>query len=150
MQPSILALLLSAALLPSALPAQKPPTPAPAPTPTPPPPAPSATSEIKLTNRSAFAPDGGKRSPFLPVGWTKKVEQRVEAVSEVRPEMFKISAILLGNPPLAIINGKDRGVGDRVPAPGAPAEVVTVKRIEDGQVILLNRGKEILVPSGRR
>lgn len=116
------------------------------------PPVPSSASEIKLTNRSSFAPDSAtKRSPFLPVGYVRKTAEVVVAKEfEVRPEMFTITAILLGNPPLAIINGKDRGVGDKIPLNASGSEFVTVKRIEDGQVILLHKAKEVTVQAGRR
>ncbi|MBS0656910.1 MAG: hypothetical protein JSR82_01525 [Verrucomicrobia bacterium] len=110
--------------------------------------APSSAADIKLTNRSSFSREGIRRSPFLPIGHTKKVESvATPTFTEIRAEQFKISAILLGNPPIAIINGKDRGVGDRIPVGN---EAVTVKRIEDGQVILLHRDREIVVPQGGR
>lgn len=110
--------------------------------------APSSGADIKLTNRSSFSREGIRRSPFLPIGYAKKVETvAAPTFTELRPEMFKISAILLGNPPIAIINGKDRGIGDRIQV---GSESVTVKRIEDGQVILLHRDRELVVPQGKR
>jgi len=110
--------------------------------------APSSGADIKLTNRSSFSREGLRRSPFLPIGYAKKVESVVApTIAELRPEMFRISAILLGNPPIAIINGKDRGIGDRIPV---GSEFVTVKRIEDGQVILVHRDRELVVPQGKR
>lgn len=114
------------------------------------PPAPSSASEIKLTNRSSFSTEN-KRSPFLPIGYVKKVEQvAAPVVMDVRPEMFIITAILLGNPPFAIINGKDRGIGDKIPVNASGSEFVIVRRIEDGQVVLVHRGREIVVAQGRR
>lgn len=115
-------------------------------------PAPPAPREIKITNRSSFDPDGAtKRSPFLPIGYVRFVKEAPrEQIPDVRPEMFVVSAILLGDPPLAIINGKDRGVGDRIPVNASGTEFVIVRRISDGQVTLEHRGRPIVVIAGRR
>ncbi len=130
-----------AALTPAGVSAQAPDAPA-APTP----------REIKITNRSSFDLDGTiKRSPFLPIGYVRFVKEAPrEQIPDVRPEMFVVSAILLGDPPLAIINGKDRGVGDRIPVNASGTEFVIVRRIADGQVTLEHRGRPIVVIAGRR
>jgi hypothetical protein len=108
--------------------------------------------ETKVLNRSTFDPDGpNARNPFLPIGYVRPVQEAPrEVVLDVRPDMFSISAILLGDPPLAIINGKDRGVGDRIPVNASQTEFVIVRRISDGMVTLEYRGKAILVPAGRK
>lgn len=149
--------LLIAALLPlGALQAQKPAaTPAQAAAPAPAPagtPAPAATRETKITNRSSFDSDGPTtRNPFLPIGYVRPVQEAPrEMVLDVRPGMFSITAILLGDPPLAIINGKDRGVGDRIPLNASGSEFVLVRRISDGEVIMEYRGRTIVVPAGRK
>ncbi len=150
--------LLLAALTPSWANAQAPaaaapaPAPASAPAPTPESPAPPAPREVKITNRSSFSLDGPtKRSPFLPIGYVRFVKEAPrEAIPDVRAEMFTVSAILLGDPPLAIINGKDRGVGDRIPVNASGTEFVIVRRISDGQVTLDHRGRPIVVNAGRK
>lgn len=126
--------------------------PASAPSPTPVSPAPPAPREVKITNRSTFSLDGPtKRSPFLPIGYIRFVKEAPrEAIPDVRAEMFTVSAILLGDPPLAIINGKDRGVGDRIPVNASGTEFVIVRRISDGQVTLDHRGRPIVVIAGRK
>jgi hypothetical protein len=145
-------LLLVIALLPvGALQAQTPGPTAPAPAP-PGPPAPAAPRETKVVNRSSFDPEGPtKRNPFLPIGYVRPVQEAPrEVVLDVRPEMFSITAILLGDPPLAIINGKDRGVGDRIPLNASGTEFVLVRRISDGEVVMDYRGRTIVVPAGRK
>jgi hypothetical protein len=136
--------------------AQKP-TPAAAPSPatTPAaavPTAPAAPRETKITNLSAFDPNGPTtRNPFLPIGYVRPVKEAPrEMILDVRPEMFSITAILLGDPPLAIINGKDRGVGDRIPLNASGTEFVLVRRISDGEVTMEYRGRLIVVPAGRK
>jgi hypothetical protein len=131
------------------------PTPAPAAAPAPAPagpPAPATPRETKITNRSFFDPEGPTtRNPFLPIGYVRPVQEAPrEMVLDVRPEMFSITAILLGDPPLAIINGKDRGVGDRIPLNASGTEFVLVRRISDGEVVMEYRGRAIVVPAGRR
>lgn len=112
-------------------------------------PAPAAPREVKITNRSTFEPDGPtKRAPFTPIGYVRATKEAPrEVIMDVRAEMFTVSAILLGDPPLAIINGKDRGVGDRIPV---GSDFVTVRRISDGQVTLDHRGRQFVVIAGRR
>ena len=108
--------------------------------------------ETKIINRSTFDPEGPTaRNPFLPIGYVRPIQAAPrEVVLDVRPEMFSITAILLGDPPLAIINGKDRGVGDRIPLNASGSEFVLVRRISDGEVILEYRGRPIVVPTGGR
>ncbi len=150
MRPPLLSLLVGACF--ASLAAAADPTPAPPAAPAPVPPPSPVSKDIKLQNRSTFNPDlASKRSPFLPMGYKKAVvEGPKEVVLNVTAEMFTVSAILLGSPPLSIINGRDRGIGDRIGLNPAGTEFVTVKRIEDGQVILLYKGRDIVVPSGRR
>jgi hypothetical protein len=115
-------------------------------------PAPAVPRETKITNRSTFDPDGPTtRNPFLPIGYVRPVKAAPrEMILDVRPEMFSITAILLGDPPLAIINGKDRGVGDRIPLNASGTEFVLVRRISDGEVTMEYRGRLIVVPAGRK
>jgi hypothetical protein len=135
--------------------AQKPPTAPAAPAATPAAvasPDPAVPRETKITNRSTFDPDGPTtRNPFLPIGYVRPVKAAPrEMILDVRPEMFSITAILLGDPPLAIINGKDRGVGDRIPLNASGTEFVLVRRISDGEVTMEYRGRLIVVPAGRK
>jgi hypothetical protein len=123
-----------------------------------------------LKHRSAFQPLGDdERAPFWPIGWTKRkmvagATEPVRAVEVPRVTLdqgsFKVSSILLGNPSLAIINGRTYSEGEylRVPkttgatAPTAavPASArVRVYRINDGAVVLQNQDQMITVALAR-
>lgn len=103
------------------------------------------------TNRPSTFSSETRRNPFLPIGYTRKVERAAAPKTlAVTPDMFVVTAIILGTPPIAIINGRDRTIGDRVPVPNGGSEFVTVARIEDGQVVLRHHERELPVPQGRR
>jgi hypothetical protein len=119
---------------------------------------PEAGKEYKLVHRSAFAGSEGDRNPFWPIGWkpappgpaTPEVPQ-AEAPPEVGPENFIITTISLeATQPLAVINGRTHGVGDRLPVDANGKQFVTVRKIIDGAVIFDYHGKEIRSLSGRR
>ena len=70
---------------------------------------------------------------------------------DVRADMFTVTSISVDYPPLAVINGQTKGIGERMPVPGGSAgaqEFVTVKKITDGMVVLEYKGRELtLTPS---
>ncbi|XHR26943.1 MAG: hypothetical protein ACFUZC_13435 [Chthoniobacteraceae bacterium] len=99
---------------------------------------------------SAFQYIEGDRDPFWPIGWTKKVVElsgtgtATTVAVEVAPkaESFYVSSISLDLIPLAVINGKAYGIGDRflLSIPVEKAEPKTfrmqVTAIRDGVVVL--------------
>ena len=120
-----------------------------------------------LKNKSAFAaPTEDQRAPFWPIGWTKRkpmqaattaAPTRVAEVPKVSldPRNFKVTSILVGNPSLAIINGRTYSEGEflRVPRAALPAGAtsaapvprVRVYRINDGSVALQNQDQVLTV-----
>jgi hypothetical protein len=107
----------------------------------------------ELKNRSSFAIKAGTRPPFWPIGWSKDQKPVVVAGAPVvakafliQPNHFKVTSILLSNPPLATINGRAFGEGEFLPveAGGQPVRVV-VKAIRDGGVWLDQSGHQIFV-----
>lgn len=106
-----------------------------------------ATSVLAGEHKSSFEPQDSGRNPFLPIGYVRPVKQLPrENFLDIRPEMFNVTAILLGDPSLAIINGKDRGIGDKIPLNATGSEYVTVQSIKDGKVTLQTRqGNAVLV-----
>ena len=66
---------------------------------------------------------------------------------DVRAEQFVVTSISVDYPPLAVINGKTRGVGDHIPVSPDGREFVLVKQILDGQVVLDYRGHELRATS---
>ncbi len=111
-------------------------------------------SPITLKNKSAFNVDAGTRSPFWPISWkpTGKVASGGTDQGEVPAGAFVVSTITLdGGAHFAIINGKSMGEGQQFGLQiGTQVYQVTVKRIEDGRVILGRRDEEIVVPLRRK
>jgi hypothetical protein len=109
---------------------------------------------IAVKNKSSFQLDAGARSPFWPIGWkpTGKVASGGTDQGEVPPGAFLVSSITLdGTTHFAIINGKTMSEGQVFGLQlGTQVYQVTVKRIEDGQVILSRHDEEIVVPLRRK
>ena len=110
---------------------------------------------IIVKNKSSFQLDAGTRSPFWPIGW--KPTARVAGAGgtdqgEVPPGAFLVTSITLdGTTHFAIINGKAMSEGQQFGLQiGTQVYQVTVKRIEDGRVILGRRDEEIVVPLRRK
>ena len=111
-------------------------------------------SPIALKNKSAFNVDAGTRSPFWPISWkpTGKVASGGTDQGEVPAGAFVVSTITVdGAARFAIINGKSMGEGQQFGLQvGTQVYQVTVKKIEDGRVILGRRDEEIVVPLRRK
>ncbi len=111
---------------------------------------PETPKEAEATNLSTFPIPTEVRNPFWPVGWVPgrnaPVEVKQEAPPKVTTDSFALSAVLLGPPHFAVINGRDYGEGDlvTVPVSGGSATVKVVK-IADGFVLLDYEGNPITV-----
>src|SRR5438128_1908055 len=112
------------------------------------------SASIVLKNKSSFNLDAGTRSPFWPISWkpTGKVASGGTDQGEVPLGAFVVSTITLdGATRFAIINGKSMSEGQVFGLQvGTQVYQVTVKRIEDGRVILGRREEEIVVPLRRK
>jgi hypothetical protein len=119
-------------------------------------PAPAAQPvTVELKNKSAFSIDETQRNPFWPVGWrpVNKASQSAEAPSsDISPAAFVVSSITVDvGGSFAIINGKVMNEGQVFGLQmGNQTYQLTVKAIQDGQVILGRRDQEIVVPLRRR
>ena len=109
---------------------------------------------IVLKNKSAFNVDPATRNPFWPISWKPagKVASGGTDQGEVPPGAFLVSTITVdGAARFAIINGKSMSEGQQFGLQiGTQVYQVTVKRIEDGRVILGRRDEEIVVPLRRK
>jgi len=110
---------------------------------------------VVLKNKSAFTADATMRSPFWPIGF--KPTGHVAGGNgtdqgEVPPGAFVVSSITLDERGrFAIINGKPMGEGMQFGLQvGTQVYQVSVKRIEDGRVILARHDEEIVVPLRRK
>jgi hypothetical protein len=112
------------------------------------------SSGIAVKNKSSFEVEAGTRNPFWPIGFKPKARIGGAGDSEgaVPASAFLVSTITLDTATrFAIINGKTMFEGQQFGLQiGAQIYQVTVKRIEDGRVILGRHDEEIVVPLRRK
>lgn len=94
------------------------------------------------------------RNPFWPIGWKKPVAAKpsdVEVGPALTPDAFTLTSLATGSGQrFAILNGKVMQEGQVFGLQsGSQVYQVTVKAIEDGQVILSYEGGEVVVPLRR-
>ena len=113
------------------------------------------TPSIELKNKSAFNMDASGRNPFWPIGWKPVV--RTQTTTEhtgpdILPSAFALTSITLDEGArFAIINGKTMQEGQVFGLQlGNQTYQLTVKKIDDGQVILSRRDQDIIVPLRRK
>lgn len=119
--------------------------------------------EVKM--QSTFALQDDARRPFWPIGWVKPNAVPSQPTGPVtKPTVlsaddFAVTSVLLGNPSLAVINGRAYGEGEVVRMPKAAAEKgaapkskvrVQVARILDGRVVLQSADGQSLEVALRR
>jgi hypothetical protein len=111
---------------------------------------------VEIKNKSAFTVEDASRSPFWPIGWKPSAKisggGAENAGGDLPPTAFVVSTITLeANAHFAIINGKAMVEGQQFGLHlGTQTYQLTVKRIEDGRVILGRRDQEIVVPLRRK
>jgi hypothetical protein len=109
---------------------------------------------ISLKNKSTFTMEASGRNPFWPIGWKPlaKVSKTEHGGSEIQPAAFVVSSITLDKGArFAIINGKIMQEGQQFGLQlGTQTYQLTVKAIEDGQVVLARRDQEFIVPLRRK
>jgi len=119
-------------------------------------PAPASTPTIELKNKSTFTMDASGRNPFWPIGWKPVARPQANTTEhsgpDILPSAFVVSSITLDHGArFAIINGKVMEEGQQFGLQlGTQTYQLTVKSIQDGQVILARRDQEIVVPLRRK
>jgi hypothetical protein len=114
-----------------------------------------APAPIELKNKSSFTMDASGRNPFWPIGWkpVARVQNNTEHTGpDILPTAFVVSSITMDpGARFAIINGKAMQEGQQFGLQlGNQTYQLTVKSIQDGQVILARRDQEIIVPLRRK
>jgi hypothetical protein len=114
-----------------------------------------AAVAIDLKNKSSFNMDSSGRNPFWPIGWKPAVRTQTtteHSGPDILPTAFVVSSITLDHGArFAIINGKVMEEGQQFGLQlGNQTYQLTVKSIQDGQVILARRDQEIIVPLRRK
>ena len=111
---------------------------------------------IETKNKSSFKLDASNRSPFWPIGWKPSARVTNSAAEHAGPDIptsaFAVSSITLGRGAhYAIINGKIMEEGQQFGLQlGSQTYQITVKAIQDGQVVLARRDQEIVIPLRRK
>jgi hypothetical protein len=111
---------------------------------------------IELKKTSSFSLEASGRNPFWPIGWKPAAKSTTTTAETSGPEIpqsaFLVSSITVDSGTrFAIINGKPMREGQQFGLQmGTQTYQLTVKAIEDGQVILQRRDQEIPVPLRRR
>lgn len=120
-------------------------------------PAPVEPPALEVKHKSSFTLDETSRNPFWPIGWKPSPKQAnsnpTEHVGpEISPNAFVVTSITLDQgAKFAIINGRAMSEGQVFGLQmGNQTYQISVKAIQDGQVILLRRDQEIAVPLRRR
>ncbi|MEP6936505.1 MAG: hypothetical protein ABI871_00380 [Chthoniobacterales bacterium] len=113
------------------------------------------TEPIELAIKSSFTMESSGRNPFWPIGWkpvAKAANGGASVGPSISPSAFLVSSITVDpGGRFAIINGKAMQEGQQFGLQiGTQTQELTVKRIEDGRVILGNRDEEIPVPLRRK
>ena len=115
---------------------------------------PAEATAVVLKNKSTFKTDATMRNPFWPISYkpTGHVANGGSDQGEVPPGAFVVSSITVdGATRFAIINGKSMGEGQQFGLQvGTQVYQVSVKKIEDGRVILARHDEEIAVPLRRK
>ncbi len=111
---------------------------------------------VLAKNKSTFALEGSARSPFWPIGWKPASASangpapRMSAA--ISPSAFVVTSITVEQGGrYAIVNGKVMSEGQVFGLQvGNQIHQITVKAIQDGQVILAQQNEEFRVPLRRR
>ncbi|HEY3662979.1 MAG TPA: hypothetical protein VGL24_07490 [Chthoniobacterales bacterium] len=108
---------------------------------------------IELKQKSTF--DAAEaRDPFWPIGWKKPgpKSSTSSAGPDLSPTSFSLTSVTMGaGTPFAILNGKIMQEGQQFGLQiGNQIYQVTLRSIQDGQVVLLYQDAEIIVPLRRK
>ena len=109
---------------------------------------------IELKHKSTFDAAPNDRDPFWPIGW-KKPGPKIAASGagpELTANVFSLTSVTMGvGQRFAILNGKVMQEGQEFGLQfGNQVYTVTLRSIEDGQVVLVYQDNEIVVPLRRK
>ncbi|MGA3171211.1 MAG: hypothetical protein ABSE62_09365 [Chthoniobacteraceae bacterium] len=108
----------------------------------------SASDAYTLQKKSYFGGTGNDHNPFWPIGWVKMADASADDAAPAVPHAddFIVTTILLNEPRLAIINGKEMAEGEIAELPFDGGTVmVQCMAIEDGRVIIRWENQNMVV-----
>jgi len=117
-------------------------------------PAPAASAAAAPAHKSVFLAAADAHNPFWPIGWVKTetntADQNAPPPMMPHAEDFTVTTILLNDPPMAVINGKEMAEGEIQAFPINGAQVtVQLMAVKDGRVIIRWQNQNITVPIHR-
>jgi hypothetical protein len=113
---------------------------------------PADTAVYTPKRKSTFGATPTEHNPFWPIGWVKLQNDTADSGAPMVPhaEDFVVTTILLNEPPMAVINGKDMAEGEVAAMPvNGQNVVVQLMAVQDGRVILRWENQNIVVPIHR-
>jgi hypothetical protein len=113
------------------------------------------SSVVQAKTQSSFTSEDNSRNPFWPIGWkpvAKIKDPSSHSGPEILPAAFSVTSITLDpGAHFAIINGKTIAEGQQFGLRlGNQTYQITVKAIQDGQVVLMRRDQQIIIPLRRK
>ena len=113
------------------------------------------SSVVQAKTQSSFTSEDNSRNPFWPIGWkpvAKIKDPSSHSGPEILPAAFSVTSITLDpGAHFAIINGKTMAEGQQFGLRlGNQTYQITVKAIQDGQVVLMRRDQQIIIPLRRK
>ncbi len=110
---------------------------------------------FELKNKSSFNAEVASRSPFWPIGYRPAIRKAGDAERsgpEIPSSAFTVTSIMLDpGAHFAIVNGKIMQEGQQFGLKfGNQVYQITLKAIQDGQIVLQRRDEEIIVPLTRK
>jgi hypothetical protein len=115
-----------------------------------------APGEITTRSESSFKLDASSRNPFWPIGWKPSARFSGKGgggqIGDIPASAFVVSSITIDSTGrFAIINGKTMKEGQQFGLKlGAQTYQLTIKKVEDGRVILAQQDQELPVPLRRK
>ena len=115
----------------------------------------AAGPAIELKQKSSFDGAPADRDPFWPIGWKKPGPKAATTGPgpDLTPASFSLTSVTMGDAGqrFAILNGKVMQEGQLFGLQfGGQVYNVSLKSIEDGQVVLVYEETEIVVPLRRK
>jgi hypothetical protein len=110
----------------------------------------TAATPYSPKTKSVFSAATVDHNPFWPFGWVKSAEESDinDTAAAVIPhaEDFVVTTIMLNQPAMAVINGKDLAEGEIAALPiNGQNVVVQLMAVQDGRVVLRWQNQNIVV-----
>lgn len=113
----------------------------------------TGSKSYTLSKKSVFSAPATAHNPFWPIGWVKVESATADSAAPVipKPGDFSVTSILLNEPPMAVINGRDMAEGEIAPISlNGQTVMVQLMAVQDGRVILRWENQNLVVPLHRQ